>query len=96
MTQIYHVIQSTHDRHVLDPERGMVLRREIAMKPADTGAIKHGDDIYEVQADRTFDVPEHVAAHFLRQPGWHEGENPFAQSEEPAEKPARAKAKASA
>jgi hypothetical protein len=77
----------------------MVLRREIQMKPADTGAIKHGEDTYEVQSDGTFDVPEHVAAHFLRMPGWHEGSNPFAEEEpEPAEqgKPARSRSKAPA
>ena len=96
MTQIYHVIQSTSDRHVLDPERGMVLRREIEMKPADTAAIKHGEDTYQVANDKTFDVPEHVAAHFLRQPGWHQGPNPFAEQEAEPEKPARAKAKATA
>jgi hypothetical protein len=96
MTQIYHVIQSTSDRYVLDPDRGMVQRRELVMKASDVAAIKHGEDTYEVASDGTFDVPEHVAAHFLRQPGWHQGPNPFAEAEPEPEKPARAKAKATA
>jgi hypothetical protein len=96
MTQIYHVIQTTSDRYVLDPERGMVQRRELVMQAATTGAIKHGDDQFEVQADGTFDVPAHVAAHFLGRPGWHEGSNPFAEAQDEPEKPARAKTKAPA
>ncbi|MGO9903487.1 MAG: hypothetical protein ACLP0J_28255 [Solirubrobacteraceae bacterium] len=96
MTQIYNVIQSTSDRYVLDPDRGMVQRRELVMQASDVHAIKHGDEQFEVAPDGTFDVPAHVAAHFLRQPGWHEGSNPFAEVEPEPGKPARAKTKAPA
>jgi hypothetical protein len=99
VTQIYNVIQSTANRYVLDPDHGMVQRRELVMRASDVSAIKHADDTFDVQPDGTFQVPEHVAAHFLRMPGWHEGSNPFAveEQEKPAgEKPARARAKASA
>jgi hypothetical protein len=96
VTQIYNVIQSTANRYVLDPDQGMVQRRELVMKASDVSAIKHADDTFEVQADGTFDVPEHVAKHFLRMPGWHEGANPFAAAEPEQEKPAESKARARA
>ncbi|MGD0386755.1 MAG: hypothetical protein ABSB73_11555 [Solirubrobacteraceae bacterium] len=105
MTQIHHVVQSTANRYVVDPDRGIVQRRELVMGASDIQQIKHGDDMFQVGDDGTFQVPERVAAHFLRMPGWHEGPNPFAEAQpepepepepDPAAKPARSRSKATA
>ena len=78
MTQIHNVVESPTSRYVLDPDHGMVQRRELVMRASDVDRIKHGDDTFEVQPDGSFEVPADVAAHYLRMPGWHEGPSPFA------------------
>lgn len=82
MKQIYHVQQRTKNRHVVDPDQGMVMRSELIMQPSGFDRIVrcHRDghqEVYELQPDGTFMVPDEVAAEHLGRPGWHEGENPF-------------------
>lgn len=95
MPQIHSVEETTEDRYILDPKLGAVMRREQVMKPSDTAGISVPAGVFdscpdgasfERQADGTFDVPADVAAHYVAQPGWHEGPNPFP-PEPPAETP---------
>lgn len=81
MTQVHKVVETTVNRFEVDADHGVVQRVARLMKPAGDDRIKHGDETFEVQPDGTFELPEHVAAHFLRQPGWHEGPSPFAPDE---------------
>lgn len=77
MKTIYHVKEQPHDRYVLDPALGPVLRHETIMKPVQNELIKYGSREYKVNDDGTFTVDDDCAAHLLAQPGWHEGANPF-------------------
>ncbi len=97
MTQIYNVIEGTENRYVVDPDRGVVQRSELVMQASDVDRIVHEDGTFEVGPHGTFQVPDHVAAHFLRQPGWHQGANPFAEVNTGSEgKAAKSRAKAAA
>jgi len=79
MRQIYHAETTTVERYVLDPTLGPIKRREEALKPSGTWRIGAPDGAtFERGADGTFEVPDEVAAFWLRRPGWHEGASPFA------------------
>lgn len=75
--QIHHVQTGYRDRWVLDADEGAVKRREMVMRHSDVHRIAHEGKTYDVHDDGTFHVPDAVAAHMLRMPGWHEGESPF-------------------
>ena len=84
--QVYHVHTTYEDRWLLDPDKGAVKRREALMKPSGTSSIAVPKGQFEscpngqtftAQSDGTFELPDDVAAHFLRMPGWVEGSSPF-------------------
>ena len=84
--QIFHCETSHADRWVMDPQHGMVKRREEVLRPSGLRSIGVAAGVYEScpeeteflpDASGTFDVPADVAAHLLAQPGWGEGLSPF-------------------
>ena len=77
IVQIHNVEVSYKDRMVLDPEQGLLRKREELLKRASTERIVHGGEVYEVQADGSFEVPQSVATFMTRMPGWYLGPNPF-------------------
>lgn len=77
LVRVHRVQVTSKDRWLTDPVEGLVKRREQIMRPADDHRIVHDGETYEAE-DGTFEVPESVAQHLLRQPGWHEGDSPFA------------------
>ena len=75
--QIYHVEEQPHNRFVMDPALGQVMRRELVMKPSSQEKIVRGKFTYEVHPDGCFYVDEETGRYLLSRPGWHEGDNPF-------------------
>jgi hypothetical protein len=75
--QIYHVEEKPHNRFVLDPDLGQVMRREMVMKASSVETIERGGKKYELRPDGTFEVDNETAQFLLSRPGWHEGDNPF-------------------
>ena len=93
--QIHRMRQVTTNRFIEDPETGGQRVQQVQrFMPDDTDRISHGDDVWEIQSDRSFYVPKDVAEHLLRLPDWHAGPNPFApepDDEEPAPRAAARK-----
>ena len=88
--QIHCVVESTTEEWVVDPLRGPIKEKRRALQPASTerivtppGGFKSCPDgeTFEVGPDGTFSLPDDVAEHFLRMPGWHEGASPFPPAE---------------
>ena len=84
--QIHDVEERVEERWVLDPVHGPTQKRELAANRSTTSVISvpaggfascPEGQTFELGADGSFDVPEDVAAHFLRMPGWHVGISPF-------------------
>ena len=77
MPQIHQVETFEHSAHVLDPQHGMVLRKEQVLRRGTANAIFNDDDTYPISFRGTFDVPEDVAELLTKQPGWAFGPNPY-------------------
>ena len=77
MKQIYQLQERNELKYVLDPHAGPVKKSQAVIKATDTHAISHEGEQYQREDDLTFLLPDHVADHYLRMPGWHEGVNPF-------------------
>ena len=79
--KIYHVINKEVDRFVLDPLRGTILRRENILTQSDIESIAKDDEVYPIDHQGTFEVPESVGQDLLERAvangRWYEGENPF-------------------
>jgi len=75
--RIYHVITQMVEEWDFSPRTGASLVRRESVTPSGTYVIQHEGKTYEIQQDGAFEVPEDVAAFYLRMPGWHEGSNPF-------------------
>jgi len=55
---------------VPDPMRPGHTAFDRRMDSAGTHALSHNGQVYHADADGWFDVPEDVATHFLKFPGW--------------------------
>lgn len=88
--QIHHVIATDEVRYVPDPSdavdhaihdrrlrRGFRAEHHRVLAPSGVSKIAHEGETYKIAPDGTFTVPEHVAEHMLRMPGWNEGPSPF-------------------
>ena len=87
--QIHQVEVFETNQHVLDPTRGMLLRKEQQLRRGSAASISHPDheEDFEIGPDGTFDVPTDVALFYVGdgsgpgQPGWYAGPNPFHEEE---------------
>ena len=78
--KIHQVIVTEEVQHSVDPRRGVIARREQVLQQGSTREIKdpeHGK--FDIGSDGAFDVPDELGLFFLKQPGWFEGANPYAE-----------------
>ncbi|HEX7355311.1 MAG TPA: hypothetical protein VF288_10825 [Mycobacteriales bacterium] len=86
---LVHLVDTTTQiRHLVDPERGPVARREEVLGLAPVTSISHGGKTYQRDETGTFDVPQDVAdalvGRRLGTAGVFAGPNPLGAPEKPA------------
>lgn len=77
MTLIHTLTVADELRQEIDPVRGLVAHTEKTIRAGSATSISHDGETYKADAGGTFDVPADLATFLLRQPDWHQGENPF-------------------
>lgn len=75
--KIHQVVSHRAISHRVDPLRGHVVEHVEQLTAGSAERVKHEGVLYEVDLDGAFEMPEHHARFFLKQPGWYAGPSPF-------------------